>query len=156
MRKISIIIIKDRFTRGMLAGFAAGVITKIYDLLAFYLGISTLRWLDFSGIMIFGKKPVYLTHEVFATLGTLFFHALLGIIFVFLIQRLFTSNNLLLKGWFFSVALWFSIYAVFHLFKIPELEFVPLKTTISSFVGASIWGLSLATIVHMLDNKIKK
>lgn len=146
----------DRATRGMIAGFVAGIITKSYDLTAFYLGISTLRWMDFSGLMMYGKIPVYLSHQIFATLGTLFFHSLLGIMFVILIQRLLTSKNLLLKGWFFSVALWFIIFAVFHLFKVQELNVVPLKTTISSFVGASIWGLTLAKIVLWLDNKIKQ
>ena len=148
--------IKDRVTRGMIAGFIAGVITKIYDLTAFYLGISTLRWLDFAGLMMYGKKPAYLSYQIFATLGTLFFHALLGIVFVILIRQLLTSNNLLLKGWFFGVTLWFVIFSVFHLFKIPDLNFVPLKTAVSSFVGASIWGLTLAKIVHWLDNKIKQ
>ncbi|KUO53409.1 MAG: hypothetical protein APF76_09210 [Desulfitibacter sp. BRH_c19] len=147
--------IKDRVTRGMIAGFVAGVVTKVYDLLAFYFGISTLRWLDFAGIMMYGELPVFLSYQIFATLGTLFFHALLGIVFVILIQRLLTSNNMLLKGWFFGVSLWFIILAVFHLFKVPELNFVPLKTTVSSFVGASIWGLTMAKIVHWLDNKIK-
>jgi len=27
---------------------------------------------------------------------------------------------------------------------------------LAGFVGASIWGLSMATIVHMLDNKVKQ
>lgn len=148
--------IKDRITRGMIAGFTAGVITKVYDLTVFYLGISTLRWLDFAGLMMYGKKPVYLSYQIFATLGMLFFHALLGIVFVIMIQRYLTSNNLLLKGWFFGVTIWFIIFAVFHLFKVPELSFIPLKTTVSSFVGASIWGLTMAKIVHLLDNKIKQ
>ncbi len=148
--------LNDRATRGMIAGFAAGIITKIYDLTAFYLGISTLRWLDFSGLMLYGNTPVYLSHQIFATFATLFFHSLLGIVFVILIQRQLTSKNLLLKGWFFGVALWFTIFSVFQLFKVQELNFVPLKTTISSFVGASIWGLSLVILVHWLDNKIKQ
>ncbi|PKM80533.1 MAG: hypothetical protein CVU89_13355 [Firmicutes bacterium HGW-Firmicutes-14] len=145
--------IKDRLTRGLLAGLSAGIVTKIYDLLAFHYGISTLRWLDFAGIMIYGRKPVALGEQVFATFGTWFFHALLGIIFVFLIQRVFSSDNLLLKGWFYSISWWFIIYAVFQLFKVPELASIPLKTALSSFVGASIWGLLLALALHWLDRK---
>ena len=147
--------IKDRFARGMAAGIFAGIITKIYDLLAFYIGISTLRWFDFAGIMIYGKKPMSLGEQIFATLGTWFFHALLGILFVFLIERLFLSDNLLLKGWFYGVSWWFIVYAVNQLFKVPELASIPLKTSLSNFVGASIWGLIMAAVVHRLDNKLK-
>lgn len=148
--------LNDRATRGMIAGFAAGVITKIYDLTAFYLAISTLRWMDFAGLMMYGKIPVHLSQQIFASMGTLFFHSLLGILFVILIPGQLTSKNLLLKGWFYGVTLWFIIFAVFHLFKVQELNVVPLKTTISSFVGSSIWGLTLAMIVRWLDNKIKQ
>ncbi|MHB1125707.1 MAG: hypothetical protein ACYC2T_01930 [Bacillota bacterium] len=147
--------IKDRFTRGMLAGAAAGIITKLYDLLAFYLGISTLRWLDFAGILMYGRKPVILEEQIFATLGTWFFHALLAIIFVYLIERLFLSDNLLLKGWFYGVSWWFIVYSISVLYKVPELVSVPFKTSVSNWIGASIWGLVMATVVKWLDNKIK-
>lgn len=147
--------LNDRFTRGMLAGLLAGIITKFYDLPAYYLGFSTLRWLDFAGILIYGEKPMTLWYQVFATLGMLFFHALIAIVFIILIERIFTSKNLLLKGWIYGVTLWFAIYAVFHLFKTSELTYVPLKTTLSSFIGASLWGLSMAAIINWLDNKIK-
>ena len=147
--------IRDRVTRGLLAGIVAGIITKGYDVLAFYLHFSTLRWLDFSGIMMFGRKPLSLGEQIFATLSVWFFHALLGIIFVMLIQRMISSDNLFLKGWFYGVVWWFMIFAIAHLFKIPQLALVPLKTSVSNFVGASIWGLVLAAAVKWLDRKAK-
>ena len=147
--------LKDRLTRGLLAGFIAGIITKVYDLLTFYFGISTLRWFDFAGVMIYGKKPVTLEEQVFATLGVWSFHALLGIIFIFLIQRLISSGNLLLKGWFYGVMVWFLIYAISHLYKVSALASIPLMTSLSNFIGASIWGLLMALAVKWLDNKSK-
>lgn len=147
--------IRDRFTRGMLAGIVAGIITKVYDLLAFSFHFSTLRWFDFSGIMIYGKKPLNLWEQIFATLGVWFFHAILGVIFVLLIQRLVSSDNLFLKGWLYGVAWWFIIYAIAHLYKVPQLVLVPLKTSVSNFVGASIWGVTLAAVVRWLDTKAK-
>jgi len=148
-------LIRDRFTRGMLAGIVAGIITKVYDLLAFYLHFSTLRWLDFAGIMLLGRKPPNLAEQIFVTFGVWFFHAILGVIFVMLIQRMISSDNLFLKGWFYGVVWWFMIFAIAHLFKIPQLALVPLKTSVSNFVGASIWGLVMAVAVQWLDRKAK-
>ncbi len=144
---------KDRFSRGLLAGIIAGVITKVYDLTAFYLHLSTLRWFDFTATMIYGHKPLNLGEQIFATLGTWFFHSMLGIIFVFMIERLFSSDNLFLKGWFYGVAWWFIICVIFQLFKIPEFSNIPLKTTLSNFVGASIWGILLAAAVMWLNRQ---
>lgn len=62
--------IRDSFTRGLVAGVAAGIVIKPYDLLAYYLGFSTVRWFDFAGTMMYGKKPLNLTEQVFATVGT--------------------------------------------------------------------------------------
>ena len=146
--------IHDRSTIGILAGTAAGLITKAYDLLAHYFGISTMRWMDFSGIMLFGYKPQTLTAQILATLGMLFFHAGMAITFVYFIKPL-TSKNLLLKGWFFGTGLWFAIYAIFHLFKVPEMASLPIKTVASSFAGATVWGLSMAMIINWLENKVK-
>jgi len=147
--------LKDRFTRGMLAGIIAGVITKAYDFLAYYLHISTLRWMDVAGTLIYGRKPLNLWEAVFATLSAWLFHALLGVIFVYLIQRLFSSANLILKGWFYGVIGWFVIYSIIILFKAPEISFVPLRTSFSNFIGASIWGIIMALALLWLDHKNK-
>lgn len=143
----------DRFTRGMLAGIIAGILTKFYDLSAYYLHFSSLRWLDVAGTMILGRRPISPGEAVFATLGTWFFHAMLGIIFAFLSRRTLGSHNLLLKGWYYGVSCWFLIFAVLILFKMPGLSFIPLKTSVSNLVGASIWGLLLAWSLQWLDRK---
>ena len=72
-----------------------------------------------------------------------------------LIQRMISSDNLFLKGWVYGVAWWFVIFAITHLFKIPDLVLMPLKTSVSNFVGASIWGLVLAAVVQWLETKAK-
>lgn len=143
--------ITDRFTRGLLAGIIAGIITKAYDILAYYLNFSTFRWLDVAGIITYGRKPLSTVEAIFATLSTWFFHALLGVIFVYLIQRLFSSDNLFLKGWFYGVTCWFLIYALIIIFKVPEFSIIPLKTSVSNFIGASIWGLVLAAVLQRLE-----
>jgi len=146
--------ITDRFTRGLLAGTIAGVITKAYDLLAYYFHFSTFRWLDVAGIIIYGRKPSHIAEAIFATMSTWFFHALLGVIFVYIVQRLVSSDNLFLKGWFYSVTCWFLIYALIILFKVPEFSVIPLKTSVSNFIGASIWGLVLVAALHRMEQPL--
>lgn len=145
--------LNDRFTRGLLAGIIAGILTKVYDLTAYYLHFSTLRWFDVAGTLIYDRKPFSFWEAFFATLGTWFFHTFLGVIFVYLIKKPLLSNNLILKGWFYGVAWWFIIFAVIILFKVPDISLVPLKTSLSNFVGASIWGLLLASALQWLDRK---
>ena len=146
--------ITDRFTRGLLAGIIAGVVTKPYDILAYYLNFSTFRWLDVAGIVIYGRRPLNAGEAVFATLSTWFFHALLGVIFVYLVQKLVSSANLFLKGWYFGVICWFLIYAIIILFKVPEISAIPLKTSVSNFIGASIWGLVLTAVLYRLEQPL--
>lgn len=146
--------LRDWFVKGILAGFIAGVITKAYDLMAYYLHFSTLRWFDVAGTLIFGRKPLNLWEAVFATLSTWFFHALLGLMFVYLIQKTVLSrHNLFLKGWFYGVTWWFLIYVIIMLFKVPEISFVPLKTSLSNFISASIFGLLLAGTLQWLNHR---
>lgn len=77
-------------------------------------------------------------------------------IFVFLVQKLFSSDNLLLKGWFYSVIWWFIIYAISHLYKVPELTYVPLKSSFSNFIGASLWGLVMAYVLKWQDDRVNQ
>ena len=145
---------KDRFTIGFLSGILAGVPTHIFIWGAYYLHLTTLRWVDFMGIFVYGKKPVILGETLLGVVSMYFFVGLLGIVFAFIIPKI-TSKNYLLKGVVFSLFVWFLAYVVAQLFKVPELLHIPLKTTLSHFIGATIWGLSLGYALNWLGNRIK-
>jgi len=147
-------VVEDRFSRGFVSGIIAGVPTLIFNNVAYYLNLSTLRWLDFGGILILGKKPGNLLETLFSAVGVYFFVGVLGIIFCFLTPRI-SSKNYLLKTWVYGTSLWFIFYAMLHLFQVPQLIHIPLKTALLDSIGASIWGLSLGLILRWFDNRVK-
>lgn len=146
--------ITDRFTRGCIAGILAGLVSSVFNLTAYYVGFAKLRYLDFAGVMIYGRKPTSALEALFAWLGMYMFMALLGAIFAYLILGM-TSKNYLFKGWFYGVIVWFAVYAIVILFKVPELSVFNLPTTFANFIGASLWGLALGYIFDKLDAKAK-
>jgi uncharacterized membrane protein YagU involved in acid resistance len=145
---------KDRFTRGFVAGIIAGIPTLVFNMGAFYLKFATLHWADFMGIFTYGRKPIAFAETLFAIIAVYIFLSFLGIIFAYFILRM-SSQNYILKGWVFGLSIWFISYAITILFNVPELAFIPLKTVLSNFIGASIWGISLALALKWLDDRIK-
>ena len=121
---------------------------------SYSLDLNTLRYVDWTGITLFGHLPPYEIGEmIWAQMAHLFLTGILGIIFVYLIPYT-TSRNILLKGWIYGVFLWFVINAVdpviLELEGIPE---TPLRTSASNFIGSSIFGLALAWITERLTGK---
>ena len=146
---------KDRFVKGFISGIIAWVPTFIFNYGAFYLKLSTLRWSDFAGIMLYGKKPHGLPENLFALLGVIFFLGLLGVVYAYLIPKLL-SEYYVFKSWVYGVTLWFVFYSVTLLFKVNYLKLIPLKTAICNFIGASIWGITLGLAFFFLNNILKE
>jgi hypothetical protein len=147
--------ITDRFTRGFAAGAFGGVLVDLLSLLTYnLLRITNWRFLDFAGLLIFGRKPTGAAEIIISVLGHLSFSAAMGVLFAYLLP--FTSRRLfLLKGWFFGVLIWFSIYSVVHLFQLPQLRELDLGTVVSNMVKASLYGLALAWALARLGMKSK-
>ena len=142
---------KDRFVNGLLTGVIAGIVINLLSFAAYYLHWSTMRYLDWAGIMIFGRKPVTLSEELFAQLVQLAFSAFIGVVFAYLYFEV-TSRYYLLKGVFFGVILWFFMYAAGIALKLPHLTVIPFKTSFSNFVGATVFGLVAAETLRRLDS----
>jgi len=49
--------------------------------------------------------------------------------------------------------IWFLTYAITALYKVPELQRIPLNNAISNFIGATGWGLALGFAFNWLDDK---
>lgn len=141
---------KDRFANGLVAGFISGIIIDILNFAAYYLHWSTMRYLDWAGIMIFGRKPTFLSEEIFAQLVQLAFSAFIGVLFAYLYFEI-TSRYYLLKGIFLGVMFWFFIYAAGIALKLPHLSVIPFKTSLMNFVGAIIYGLIAAETLRRFD-----
>lgn len=138
--------LNDRMTRGFVSGVLAGITTLIPDLIFYQVGINKTRYLDWASAVIYGRQPYTTTEAFWAEVGHLFFDGLLGIIFVYLISKLWTSTNYLFKGWFYAVFMWFALHAYAISFRLSGLTNISLGSTISNFIGASVYGLVLAFV----------
>ena len=137
---------------GLLAGLTAGVAMNVVNLTLFYSGIGELRYLDWAAIVIYGTKPVSLAEAVFAQFAQIIFVGILGVLFSYLIRAI-SSRNLLLRGWLFGAAVWFSLYGIAFLFNVQQTIPVRLDTALNDFVGASVFGLVLAAVLRRLAER---
>lgn len=142
--------VEDRFTRGFTAGLISSAPAFLFNQGAFYVRFSSLRWTDFMGIFIYGKKPVLFLEHLFAVIVVLLFLGLLGGIFAYLILKI-SSDSHLLKGWIFGLIVWFGTFSITSLANRPEISTVSVNTAFSNFLGASIWGAAMAHVLQWLD-----
>ncbi len=143
----------DRLTRGFVAGMIAAIVTNIYGFIAYAFKLSTLRYPDWLGIIMFNHAPPFNSFQmIWAILVHLIFGGITGTIFVYLIPQV-TSKNLLFKGWLFGTSVFLIIYSLDLVLQLEGLENMPIKTTLSDFIGASIYGLVLAEVTKWLTNK---
>lgn len=141
---------EDRFTRGVVAGLIGGTIAAAYSFISGFMGFTTLRIPDWIAIFIFAHTPPFSVGEIaYATLGELVMAGVLGVGFAFWLPHV-SSRNLLFKGWLFSVTVWFALYAITALFNLQGTVPLPLKTAISNFVNATIFGLVQAYALQAL------
>ena len=146
--------IDDRFTRGFLAGLASGVVTNIFSFISFALNWVKVRYLDWAGVFIFGREPGGAVEVAISLAGQLFFSALLGVIFAYLIP-LTTSKSHIFKGLVYGLAVWFASYAIAILYKVPPLTHIGIDTVTSNIVAALIFGFVLAWSLKWLDQQVR-
>jgi len=144
--------LNDRFTIGLITGLIGAIPITVFNLSMNYY-FQTLRYLDFAAIFIYGHTSKTVFETLFAFAIAYLFLAFLGAIFAYIITGL-TSKNLLIKGWVYGVFIWFSTYALTLLFRVPQLLDISLTSAISNFIGASIWGLSMAYSLLWLNKKV--
>lgn len=149
---VGVIILHDRFTRGMVAGLLASVPAVAVDLTSYFLHFSNLRYLDFASTMIFGNLPKIRWEAWFMFFVLIGFFGVLGSLFALLVPVI-KSENLILKSVTFGGMIWFLTYAVTALYKVPELQRIPLNNAISNFIGATVWGVALGYAFGWLDRK---
>jgi hypothetical protein len=142
----------DRFTGGFIAGLIGGISTTITGYPLYLLKISTLRFADFAAILIYGHKPYNLVETLFAILINWGFAAAGGIIFVYLIKAI-SSKNLIFKGWFLGVSIWFLAFIISTLFKVPGLVEVTFKNAFINFLISSIYGMVMAVAYCWLKDR---
>lgn len=141
---------EDRLLRGFVAGVIGGISANMWSFFMGWMELSTLRFVDWTAIMLYGHIAPFTPGEIaFALLIQLGFCAGAGIIFSYLLLFI-TNQHLYFRGWLFSCSIWVMVYVVTLLFKVEGTIPLPLKTVISNFVGATIYGVVLAQCVKVL------
>lgn len=141
----------DRFKRGFLAGSVSGIFTNVIDFLLGSMGLTTLRFVDWTGIVVLAHVPPYTFAEtIFNFIVQIFFTAVIGVVFVYLLP-LINSKNLFLKSWFLSLLIWFTVDGITTLYKVDGTSPIPLKTGITNVISSMIFGLAMAQCLHMFE-----
>jgi len=146
----------DRFTKGLIAGICGGFISLSWGLTSkFILHFTTLLYADFAAALVYGRKAHDILEIAFSLLVVFMFFGAGGIAFAYLIRHI-GSQNIILKGLFWGSAIWFASYVMSILYKVPELQHIPLKTSVSQLIGGFIWGSTMAWAYNYLDQKTSK
>lgn len=141
----------DRFSRGLIAGMAGGVLMNIWNLISYYfLNMADRRYLDWASVLIFGHLPTTFTETVYAQITQLIWAGFLGTIFAYVIPGV-TSRTPLLKGTIWGFITGFILYAIAIIVRMPYFTRISTGTSISQFIGGIIWGLTMAYTLKLLD-----
>lgn len=141
---------KDRISAGFIGGLTAGLAMLIPDYLLTYVKYDPERLYNWAAVVILGRLPAHIYDVILAQAAQLFFAALIGILFSYMILK-FTSGNYLFKGWLFGVTAWFTVYAVAILFRLPYLQTHTFKSSFSHLIAATVYGLVLAETLHRIN-----
>lgn len=146
----------DRFMNGLISGSLAGIVSSFLNLFIInILHFGTLRYIDFAGILIYGRRPQGLAEDLFAFVGMVSFNSLLGIILSFLIPHI-SSKYFYIKAVTFGIMSWYSIYALSFLYQLPLLKRISLESSITNFTSAATWGIVYATSILWLKRREKE
>lgn len=147
-------LINDRMTRGIIAGSSGALVQNIYMYLAKSLGLTDIMYVDVARHFIFTEAYDGVLAVVVALLAHFTIDSFWGVLYAYLIKYT-SSRYYLLKGFAFGAAIWFFI-RVFgtKLFKVVPGS--PPLTALVFFIGASLFGLTMALVLRALDAQGEK
>lgn len=147
---MNIITIRDRFTKGLVAGIAGGIVMSAVDLIFTALGWVKSSYYDWGLSLIRGSTAETIFEAAIGVVIHLIFAAILGIVFAYMVL-LISSRNYLIKGWFYGFFVWFSVHVIVNLFTFQPLRPIPISQILADFLTASIFGIVMAETLHRLS-----
>ncbi|NLN16017.1 MAG: hypothetical protein GX182_01700 [Firmicutes bacterium] len=147
-------VIRERFTRGFVAGTIAGAVSSLADYLSHLLGIVELPYVEWAAVLLYGHRLRNIGEAIIAQLGQLFFSGLLGVGFAYLLRAIDTEDYRF-KGAVYGITVWFSAHVIAKLFRVTELIPVGPDTLLSDLVTAGIFGLVLAEILQRMEKRME-
>lgn len=140
----------DRFMRGAVAGFVAGVVKDIWTLGSKFLGFGEISFIDWMAVMEFGRLPNESLHLVLATFSHLVILSALGVGFAYLVPHIETGY-LVAKGIMYSLIVGTILYVIPILYKMPYIGRPGADTALSNLIGSIIYGALLAVVLQRLS-----
>ena len=140
--------INDKITKGFIAGLTGGIVMNIVDYII-YLNFDDELYLEWGAIVIFGRLPENILEIIIAQISQLFFAGFLGIVYIYLINKL-SSKNHLFTGLIYGIMVWFVIYAISLAFRLPHLTTHSLAAILSNSLGSILYGVTLVLILQRL------
>lgn len=134
---------KDKFLWGLIFGSIAGVIMNTSNLTLYYLDLSTLRYLDWTSVLILGHKPNLLLEGIWALFLQLGLASFIGVIFLYSLPKI-GLKYYLLKGAIFGGGIDIFNFFIANLFKVEGLADIPIMTAISLFLTSTGYGIVLS------------
>jgi hypothetical protein len=146
-------VINDKFTRGWVSGTLGGLAGGILGFLPYNIGISQMRFSDWSAILIFGRpQPFSLADNVYSVIVVAGSTGVIGIIFAFLIPVI-NEENIYFKGWIIFLIPWWMLYLLTALAKTEGTVKLSVMTTVSDGIVTSIIGIVSVYIYRLLKPK---
>ncbi|MDR3585200.1 MAG: hypothetical protein P4L59_07735 [Desulfosporosinus sp.] len=150
---MKIIDLKDRFARLLMAGTFASLILFTLNLFSYYiLHFAKRRFINYAALMIFGREFSNFTEALISSIAQIGFSTGLIVILGHLILKE-RSGNYILKGLFIGFGSWFAIMSMCYIIGIHKILPITLGSATSYMLNSSIWGISNAWFLHMLDER---
>jgi hypothetical protein len=145
--------LKDRFIRSLVAGFFASIILFALNLFSYYvLHFSNRRYINYSALMIFGRKFNNLGEAILSSISQIFFATGLIVIFSYFILKE-NGKNFIWRGAFIGFGSWFAITSLSYIIGIHNKLPINIESAISFMITSMIWGILGAWFLHILDDR---
>lgn len=141
----------DTITRGVIAGAAAGVMQNIYSFIAIAAGFQTMTYADYARATLFDTQYNDTFAQFLGYIGHFTWDTLLGIIFVYFVNK--TSKRfLLLKSITYGIVIWYLVKGAPTFFRLPAFLSITPQSMFFFFIGSVLFGITIALTLKFLDN----
>ncbi|GAB6151599.1 hypothetical protein JCM17380_03490 [Desulfosporosinus burensis] len=143
--------INDRFTKGVIGGMSASILHYIYAYFAKLLGFTNADYLDVARSVLLNSTDQGFYAILVSFLGQLVIDSFWGVIFVFLTIKI-SEEYFVFKGIVFGLGIWFLVRVIItKFFKLPVLSDNTPEIAFFFFIGAALFGLTLALVLKLLN-----
>ncbi len=140
----------DNFIPGLVVGGISGTLINFVDIVLIdLLKFGQIRFMDYAGLLAYGRQFQGFPENLLAFFLQVGLSATLGVLFIYIIDRV-STKYLLLKGIFFALNFWYFIFALVLLFKVPYVLVVSFKGAAENLLSSLLFGVFLAESYQMI------